>query len=156
VIPVVTEKGRIVNDDSSEEKLLRDILNIEEHEDRMITLMVHLMASSERLNRRLGVLTWIMLILTWITFVIAIPNTLATIFGIPRVSQIIGLEVMVTALIVSTVGALLLLILPGSALSLRAVERSLRKMTVVESELSTSDKLKSARASHPEREKNHS
>ena len=145
-----------MNEDSSEEKLLRDILNIEEHEDRMITLMVHLMASSERLNRRLGVLTWIMLVLTWITFVIAIPNTLATIFGIPRVSQIIGLEVMVATLIVSTVGALLLLILPGSALSLRTVERNLRKMTVAEGELSTSEKLKSARASHLERKKNHS
>lgn len=80
-----------MGEDSSEEKLLRDILTIEKHEDRMITAMVQLMASSERLNRRLGVLTWIMLILTWITFIIAIPNTLATIFGIPKVSDVLGL-----------------------------------------------------------------
>jgi len=96
-----------MSEDSSEERLLRDLLKIEKHEDRMMTVMVQLMASSERLNRRLGVLTWLMLILTWITLVISIPNTLATIFGIPQVSQVLGLEVMIAALMISTVSVLL-------------------------------------------------
>ena len=116
-------------EDSVERKLLKELLKIEKHEDRMITAMVRLTVSNEKLNRRLAGLTWIMLALTWITFVIAIPNTLATIFGIPKVSQVLGLEVMVGALIASTVGALLLAILPNSTLSIRNLEKRLRTET---------------------------
>jgi len=122
-----------VSKDSTEEKLLRSLLSIEKHEDRMMTAMVQLMASSERLSKRLGILTWLMLMLTWITLVISIPNTLATIFGIPHVSRVLGLEVMIATLIISTASALLLLILPGSALSFSSLEKRLRG-TIIESE----------------------
>jgi hypothetical protein len=88
--------------------------------------MVKLTASSEKLNRRLAGLTWVMLTLTWVTFIIAIPNTLATIFGIPKVSQILALETMVVMLVASTAGAFLLAVLPNSALSLRNLERKLQ------------------------------
>jgi len=118
-----------VSEESHEETLLRQLLKIEKHEDRMITAMVQLTASNERLSRRLAGLTWIMLVLTWITFVIAIPNTLATIFGIPKISQVLGLEVMIATLIVSTAGALLLVILPGSALSLTSLDKRFRRTT---------------------------
>lgn len=115
--------------DSHEEVLLKELLKIEKHEDRMITAMVKLTASNERVNRRLAGLTWVMLTLTWITFVIAIPNTLATIFGIPKVSEALGLEVMTVVLIISTAAALLLVVVPGSSLSLSSLERRLHRMT---------------------------
>lgn len=107
--------------------MLRELLNIEKHEDRMITAMVKLSASNERLNERLTGLTWVMLALTWITFVISVPNTLATVFGIPRVSQVLSLEVMIAVLITSTAAALLLVILPTSRLSLSNLERRVRR-----------------------------
>jgi len=115
--------------DVKKTRLLKQLLKIERHEDRMITAMVRLTTSNERLNRRLAGLTWVMLTLTWITFVIAIPNTLATIFGIPRVSQNLSLEVMVAALTISTAAALLLVALPDSALSLSNLEKRFRKTT---------------------------
>jgi len=118
-----------MSEDSDEGRLLRELLKIERHEDRMITAMVRLTGSNERLNRRLAALTWVMLTLTWITFVIAIPNTLATIFGIPRVSQSLSVEVMIATLTVSTAAALLLVILPGSVLSLSNVEKRFRRKT---------------------------
>jgi len=118
-----------MSEDSDEGRLLRELLKIERHEDRMITAMVRLTGSNERLNRRLAALTWVMLTLTWITFVIAIPNTLATIFGIPRVSQSLSLEVMIATLTISTAAALLLVILPGSVLSLSNVEKRFRRKT---------------------------
>jgi len=109
-----------------EEALLRELLKIERHEDRMITAMVKLTSSNERLNKRLASLTWVMLALTWITFVIAIPNTLATIFGIPRVSEALGLEVIAVGLMIATVGPVLLAILPNSAVSLHNLEKRLQ------------------------------
>ncbi len=108
---------------SNEERLLRELLKIEKHEDRMITAMVRLTASTERLDQRLASLTWIMLVLTWVTFAIAIPNTLATIFGIPRVSDAVGLEVIIATLIISTALALLIVLLPGKRLSLSSLEK---------------------------------
>ena len=110
----------------TEERLLTELLKIEKHEDRMITAMVKLAASNENLNKRLASLTWVMLALTWITFVIAIPNTLATVFGIPNISEALGLEMIVLALIVATVGPLLLATLPSSAISLRNLEKKLQ------------------------------
>jgi hypothetical protein len=110
-----------------QEKLLRELLKIETHEDRMIAAMVQLGASSERLNRRLAGLTWVMLVLTWVTFIVAIPNTLATIFGIPKVSETLGLEVMISALIASTVGALLIIVLPRSIFSISNLEKKSEK-----------------------------
>lgn len=117
-----------MSEDSHEEDLLKELLKIEKHEDRMLTAMVQLTTSNERLNRRIAGLTWVMLALTWITFVIAIPNTLATIFGIPKVSEVLGLEVMTATLILSTVGALLLVIMPASSLSFANLEKRLRRM----------------------------
>ncbi len=119
-----------VGNNPSEEKILEDILTIEKHEDRMITALVQLMASSEKMNRRLSLLTWLMLLLTWITFVISIPNTLATIFSIPQVSQALGMEFMTATLIISTISALLLLIIPGSGLSLKNIEKRIQRMSM--------------------------
>lgn len=110
----------------AEEGLLKELLKIEKHEDRMITAMVKLTTSNEKLNKRLAGLTWVMLALTWITFIIAIPNTLATIFGIPKISEILGLEVIVLALVVASVGPLILAILPNSAVSLHNLEKRLK------------------------------
>lgn len=101
-----------------EEALLRRLLDIERHEDQMMAAMVQLGASSERLNKRLAGLTWVMLLLTWITFIVAIPNTLATIFGIPKVSEVLGLEVMVLVLTLATVAGLLVVLLPYSKFSI--------------------------------------
>lgn len=111
--------------DPREETLLRELLKIEKHEDRMITAMVRLSASNERLNERLTGLTWVMLALTWITFVISIPNTLATVFGIPKISQILSVEAMTAILFVSTVGAVILVMIPGSKLSIPDLRRRL-------------------------------
>ncbi len=106
-----------------EEALLRRLLDIERHEDQMMAAMVQLGASSERLNKRLAGLTWVMLLLTWITFIVAIPNTLATIFGIPKVSEVLGLEVMVLVLTLSTVAGLLVVLLPYSKFSISSLEK---------------------------------
>ena len=114
--------------DSHEEILLRDLLKIERHEDRMITAMVRLTASNEKLNERLTALTWVMLALTWITFVISVPNTLATIFGIPKVSEVLGLEVMVAALAISTATALVLVMIPSFTLSLSSMRKRMGRV----------------------------
>jgi hypothetical protein len=114
--------------DSHEEILLRDLLKIERHEDRMITAMVRLTASNEKLNERLTALTWVMLALTWITFVISVPNTLATIFGIPKVSEILGLEVMMAALAISTATALVLVMIPSFTLSLSSMRKRMGRV----------------------------
>ena len=106
-----------------EERLLRDLLKIEKHEDQLIAAMVQFGSSTEKLNKRLAGLTWVMLVLTWVTFIVAIPNTLATFFGIPKVSEALGLEVMVSILIISTVGALLVILLPRSPFSISNLQK---------------------------------
>jgi hypothetical protein len=111
---------------SREETLLKELLSIEKHEDRMITAMVKVTASNESLNRRLTGLTWVMLALTWVTFIIAVPNTLATIFGIPKINESLPIEVMTLTLIGSTLMVLLLAFLPNSVLSIRNLEKKLR------------------------------
>ena len=118
-----------MGEDSHEESLLRQLLKIERHEDRMLTAMVHLTASNERLNGRIAGLTWVMLVLTWVTFVIAIPNTLATVFGISKINEVLSLELMTAALVLSTAGALLLVILPGSMFSFSGLEKRLRRVS---------------------------
>jgi hypothetical protein len=110
-----------------EERLLRELLTIEKHEDQMIAAMVQFGASTERLNKRLAGLTWVMLVLTWVTFIVAIPNTLATFFGIPKVSETLGLEMMVSILIISTVGALLAIALPSSPFSISNLQKRSEK-----------------------------
>ncbi len=110
-----------------EEVLLQRLLEIEKHEDRMLSAMVQVGASTEKLNRRLAGLTWVMLMLTWITFIVAIPNTLATIFGIPKVSEMLGVEIMVLALTLSTVAGLLVALLPRSMFSISNLEKRSEK-----------------------------
>ncbi len=106
-----------------EERLLRDLLKIEKHEDQLIAAMVQFGSSTEKLNKRLAGLTWVMLVLTCVTFIVAIPNTLATFFGIPKVSEALGLEVMVSILVISTVGALLVILLPRSPFSISNLQK---------------------------------
>jgi len=110
-----------------EEALLQRLLEIEKHEDRMMSAMVQVGASTEKLNRRLAGLTWVMLMLTWITFIVAIPNTLATIFGIPKVSEMLGVEIMVLVLTLSTVAGLLVVLLPRSMFSISNLEKRSEK-----------------------------
>lgn len=110
----------------SEEIVLQELLKIEKHEDRMITAMVKVAASNENLNRRLTALTWVMLALTWVTFVIAVPNTLATVFGIPKINELLPVEVMTYALVGSTLIVLLLVFLPNSGLSIRDMKKRLQ------------------------------
>lgn len=92
----------------------------------MITAMVKVAASNENLNRRLTALTWVMLALTWVTFIIAVPNTLATVFGIPKINESLPIEVMTYALIGSTLIVLLLAFYPNSALSIRDMKKRLQ------------------------------
>ena len=118
---------KIHEHEEREESLLQRLLEIEKHEDRMMSAMVQLGSSSEKLNRRLAGLTWVMLMLTWITFIVAIPNTLATIFGIPKVSEMLGVEIMVFALTLSTVAGLLVVLLPRSMFSISKLEKRSEK-----------------------------
>ena len=110
-----------------EERVLQELLKIETHEDQMIAAMVQFGGSTEKLNRRLAGLTWVMLALTWVTFIVAIPNTLATFFGIPKVSETLGLEMMVSILIISTIGALLAIVLPSSPFSISNLQKRSEK-----------------------------
>jgi hypothetical protein len=64
-----------------------------------------------------------------VTFVIAIPSTLATVFGISKINEVLSLELMTAALVLSTTGALLLVILPGSMLSFSSLEKRLRRVS---------------------------
>jgi hypothetical protein len=93
-------------------EFLSKLIKIERHEDKMITSMVRLIESTERLNRRLESLTWLMLVLTAITFVVSIPNTVATIMGIPRVSDIASLEIIIAFIALSAITPLILIIYP--------------------------------------------
>jgi len=87
----------------SEDNLLDELLKIEKHEDRMITTMVRLIKSNEKLSDRFNRLTYIMLILTWVTLVISIPNTLATFFGIPKISDTLAIEMIIASFMISLV-----------------------------------------------------
>jgi len=93
-------------------EFLDRLVKIEKHEDKMITSMVRLIESTERLNKRLESLTWIMLILTAITFVISIPNTVATILGIPRISDVATFEIVLVLIVFSAIVPLLLVFYP--------------------------------------------
>ena len=94
------------------DEFLNRLVKIEKHEDKMITSMVRLIESTERLNKRLENLTWVMLILTAITFVISIPNTVATILGIPRISDIATVEIVLVLIVFSAIVPLLLVFYP--------------------------------------------
>lgn len=93
-------------------EFLDRLVKIEKHEDKMITSMVRLIESTEKLNRRIEGLTWIMLVLTAITFIVSIPNTVATIMGIPRVSDIVSVEIIILSIILSAAIPMLLIFHP--------------------------------------------
>ncbi|MEM3502557.1 MAG: hypothetical protein QXH16_09205 [Candidatus Bathyarchaeia archaeon] len=93
-------------------EFLDRLVKIEKHEDKMITSMVRLIESTENLNRRIEGLTWIMLVLTAITFIVSIPNTVATIMGIPRVSDIVSVEIIISSIILSAAIPMLLIFHP--------------------------------------------
>ncbi|MEM3381608.1 MAG: hypothetical protein QXQ11_05570 [Candidatus Bathyarchaeia archaeon] len=93
-------------------EFLDRLVKIEKHEDKMITSMVRLIESTEKLNRRIEGLTWIMLVLTAITFIVSIPNTVATIMGIPRVSDIVSVEIIISSIILSAAIPMLLIFHP--------------------------------------------
>ncbi|MBS7626410.1 hypothetical protein KEJ51_05145 [Candidatus Bathyarchaeota archaeon] len=93
-------------------EFLDRLVKIERHEDKMITSMVRLIESTEKLNRRIEGLTWIMLVLTAITFIISIPNTVATIMGIPRVSDIVSVEIILLSITLSAIVPVLLIFYP--------------------------------------------
>ncbi|MEM2896948.1 MAG: hypothetical protein QW265_02385 [Candidatus Bathyarchaeia archaeon] len=103
-----------------------ELLRLEKHEDEMITSMVRLMKANEELNERINRLTLIMLILTWITLIISIPNTLATFFGIPKISEILELEVIVSSVIVSTIVPIVTLLWIG--FDLRKITKDKRQI----------------------------
>lgn|GEM_PF-5841955 len=93
-------------------EFLDRLIKIEKHEDKMITSMVRLIESTEKLNKRIEGLTWIMLVLTAITFIISIPNTVATIMGIPKVSDIISVEIIILSIILSVAIPMILIFHP--------------------------------------------
>jgi len=102
----------------SDRDLWDELLKIEKHEDRMLTSMVRLIKSNERLGERINRLTLIMLILTWITLIISIPNTLATFFGIPKISEALRLEMIVISLAISIILPMVFLLAVGFELQL--------------------------------------
>ncbi|MFH0948924.1 MAG: CorA family divalent cation transporter [Candidatus Aenigmatarchaeota archaeon] len=82
---------------SSQRELLTDTLTIYES-----TLSNRLAKISNRINISLKKLTWIMFVLTGIATVLTVPNTLATIFGIPTLEtnwQMIAAILLISLLI---------------------------------------------------------
>lgn len=63
---------------SNHKEILTDIITIHQ-----VNISNWLATISNRINASIKLLTWIMLILTGLTLVITVPNTIATIFGIP-------------------------------------------------------------------------
>ena len=61
---------------------------------------------TRKLNKRIELLTKIMAILTVISLVISIPNTVATIFGIPTVAETINIPTMMWLIVVSSIIAI--------------------------------------------------
>lgn len=66
------------------------------------------MKYSKDLNSSIRRLTDAMLVLTVATFVVSIPNTIATIFGIPLVSDASSLGIVFTALVIGTILSLII------------------------------------------------
>jgi len=102
-----------MNRKNAGEEVFDELLNIEKHEDVMLTSMVKLIETNERLSQRINNLTWVMLALTWVTVIISIPNTLATFFGIPKVSEAFQIEIIVTSVLISVVIPVVFLLVVG-------------------------------------------
>ena len=97
----------------TEREVLDELLNIERHEDRMLTSVVKLIETNERLSQRINNLTWVMLALTWVTVIISIPNTLATFFGIPKVSEAFQIEIILISVLISVIIPVVFLLVLG-------------------------------------------
>jgi Mg2+ and Co2+ transporter CorA len=102
-----------MNGRNAREEVFDELLNIEKHEDVMLTSMVKLIETNERLSQRINNLTWVMLALTWITVIISIPNTLATFFGIPKVSEAFQIEIIVVSVLISVIIPVVFLLAVG-------------------------------------------
>jgi len=94
----------------------------------MISSMVKLIDTNEKLSERINRLTWIMLVLTWITLIVSIPNTLATFFGIPKVSEMLRVEIIAVSMIISIILPVAILLFVGSDLQ-KMLKRSREERT---------------------------
>ncbi len=63
---------------------------------------------ARKLNKRIELLTKIMAILTIVSLIISVPNTVATFFGIPSVAETVEIQMMVWVILISSVLAVLL------------------------------------------------
>jgi len=117
-----------VSQNPDERKILGELLEVEKHEDTMISSMVKLIETNEMLAERINRLTWIMLVLTWITLIISISNTLATFFGIPKVSEMLKVEIIAASMIISIILPVTVLLFVGSDLR-KMLKRSREERT---------------------------
>lgn len=69
----------------------------------MFASMLRLIKTNEKMSERVNRLTTIMLILTWITLIMSIPNTLATFYGIQKINEILKFDVIVSTLMISLI-----------------------------------------------------
>jgi len=90
-----------------------ELLKIQKHEDRMFASMLRLIKTNEKMSERINRLTAIILILTWVTLIISIPNTLATFYGIQKVNEILKFDVIVSTLIISLILPIIILLWVG-------------------------------------------
>lgn len=58
---------------------------------------------TRKLNKRIELLTKIMAVLTVLSLIISVPNTVATIFGIPRVSEAVSIDLAMLLIIFSSI-----------------------------------------------------
>ncbi|MBN2122194.1 hypothetical protein JW721_04010, partial [Candidatus Micrarchaeota archaeon] len=58
---------------------------------------------TRKLNKRIELLTKIMAVLTVLSLIISVPNTVATIFGIPKVSEAISIDFAMILIMASSV-----------------------------------------------------
>lgn len=63
---------------------------------------------SKELNTNIVRLTQIMAFLTIVTVILTVPNTIATMFGVPSLNQIAGLEIYAIAMVVTTLLAIVI------------------------------------------------
>ncbi|OGD54377.1 hypothetical protein A3K80_08600 [Candidatus Bathyarchaeota archaeon RBG_13_38_9] len=90
-----------------------ELLKIEKHEDKMLTSMIRLIRTNEKMSERINRLTTIMLILTWVTLIISIPNTLATFYGIQKINEMLKIELILITLMFSLILPMIILFWAG-------------------------------------------
>jgi len=90
-----------------------ELLKIEKHEDKMLASMIRLIRTNEKMSERINRLTTIMLILTWATLIISIPNTLATFYGIQKINEMLKIELILITLMFSLILPMIILFWAG-------------------------------------------